>query len=123
MKRENKQLDVNTTYFSTSLKSNLFFFIIGELSEKLITAVVLKNISPSSQLERAIKKAVEDSGIEPENGLSHQDVFYREVTRIYRGLQKLVAICEETAHSDLNPTEFANLLCETNEIILVCFNC
>lgn len=87
----------------------------------MVAAVVLKNVPPNSHLERAIKKAVEDSEIEPENGLSHQDIFYREVTRIYRGLQKLVAICEEAAHSDLNPTEFANLLNETNDIILVSF--
>lgn len=81
--------------------------------------IALKNIPNNAQLAKAIKRAVEDCGIEPENGLSHQDIFYKEVTKVYRGVQKLVCICEEAAHSDLNPTEFAGLLRETNEIILV----
>lgn len=97
----------------------LFVFFIGELSEKLVAALTLKNLPQNTHLESAIKRTVEDAVAEQEYRLSHQDLFYREVTKIHRALKELTAGCEVVAHSDLNPKDIAKTISDTNEILLV----
>lgn len=86
-----------------------------------MAALALKNLSNSSLLEKAIEKAVMGDEYEtvPENGLTHQDVFFREVSRVHRGLQELVNYCEDISHSDLDPVKVVDVINETNTIISV----
>lgn len=70
-------------------------------------------------MENAIEKAISDYNTSTGNSLTNQDVFYREVSKIHRGLQELVNCCEDSAHSDLSPTQIAQVVHDTNEIILV----
>lgn len=93
--------------------------ILGEMSEKICAAIVLKSLPNSLILENAIEKSIKSYETEPGNGLTNQDVFYREVSKIHKGLQELVNCCEDTAHSDLNITEVAQIVHDTNEIVLV----
>lgn len=96
-------------------------YILGELSEKLVAALALKNIAANPLLENAIGRATEAEIAEMEYRLSHQDVFYREVTRVHRVMKELAACCEEAAHSDLNPKEVAGTIVDANDVMLVIF--
>ncbi|CAH1978388.1 unnamed protein product [Acanthoscelides obtectus] len=96
--------------------------IIGELAEKITAAIVLKSLPNSLILENAVEKAIKYFDSEPKNGLTNQDVFYREVGKMHRGIQELANCCEETAHSDLSPGQVAQVVHDTNEIILTVMN-
>lgn len=89
------------------------------MSEKICAAIVLKSLPNSLILENAIEKAIKSYETEPGNGLTHQDVFYREVSKIHVGIQEVVNCCEDTAHSDLTFAQVAQIVHDTNEIVLV----
>lgn len=89
------------------------------MSEKICAAIILKSLPNSLILENAIEKTIDSYETEPGNGLTNQDVFYREVSKVHKGIQELVNCCEDTAHSDLNPLQVAQIVCDTNEIVLV----
>lgn len=91
------------------------------MSEKNCAAIVLKSLPNSLILENAIEKAIKSYQTEPGNGLTNQDIFYREVSKIQTGIQELINCCEDTAHSDLNITQVAQIVHDTNEIVLVSF--
>ncbi|KAJ8938499.1 hypothetical protein NQ318_005163 [Aromia moschata] len=96
--------------------------VLGELSEKITAAIVLKSLPNSLLLENAIEKAIEGSDTRPGNGLTNQDIFYREVSKVHRGIQELVNCCEDAAHSDLSPGQVAQVVHDTNEIVLTALN-
>ncbi|VEN43093.1 unnamed protein product [Callosobruchus maculatus] len=96
--------------------------VVAELAEKITAAIVLKSLPNSLILENAIEKAISYFSSEPKNGLTNQDVFYREVEKVYRGIQELANCCEETAHSDLGPGQIAQVVHDTNEIMLTVMN-
>lgn len=85
--------------------------------------MTLKNLPVNQILEKAIKKAVDATVAAYDYRLSHQDVFYREVTKIHRAIKELASGCEEAAHSDLNPKDVATLISDTNDVILVIHTC
>lgn len=70
-------------------------------------------------MENAIEKAITHFNTSPGNSLTNQDVFYREVSKVHRVIQELVNCCEESAHSDLSPIQVAQVVHDTNEIVLV----
>ncbi|KAJ8941363.1 hypothetical protein NQ314_010426 [Rhamnusium bicolor] len=90
--------------------------------KKITAAIVLKSLPNSLILENAIEKAIEHFESEPGNGLTNQDIFYREVSKVHRGIQELVTCCEDSAHSDLNPAQVAQIVHDTNEIVLTVLN-
>lgn len=92
--------------------------VLGELAEKLVAAITLKNIPNSEILQKAIQKAVEDSPFDTEYGLTAQDIFYSHITSVHRALQEIVKLCEDAAHSDMNPIEVANYVKKSNVILL-----
>ncbi|XP_018569025.1 nuclear pore complex protein Nup133 [Anoplophora glabripennis] len=96
--------------------------ILGELSEKITAAIVLKSLPNSLIMENAIEKAIQHFDITPGNGLTNQDIFYREVSKVHKGIQELVNCCEDSAHSDLSPTQVAQVVHDTNEIVLTVLN-
>lgn len=96
----------------------LIFKFIGDLTEKVVAAITLKDISSDEILERCIEKAI-DTRSDFENELTNQDVFFREITRISRGLQQINAYSEEVANSALNLTEIAETIRKCNELLLV----
>lgn len=93
-------------------------YILGEFAEKIVAAINLKNVANSEILEKAIEKSTDKK---PENGLTYQDLFFREISQVHKGIQELVNNCEEVSHSNKNPTQIAEILHETNDIILVSF--
>ncbi|XP_023018139.1 nuclear pore complex protein Nup133 [Leptinotarsa decemlineata] len=95
---------------------------LGELSEKITAAVVMKSLPNSLIMEEALEKSIAYFQTEPGNGLTNQDVFYREVSKVQRGIQELVNCCEDSAHSDLNPAQIAQVVNDTNEIVLTVLN-
>lgn len=66
-----------------------------------------------------MKKAVDATVAGLDYRLSHQDVFYREVTQIHRAITELTVGCEEAAHSDKDPKEVAKHIVDANDVILV----
>ncbi|KAJ8925587.1 hypothetical protein NQ315_009427 [Exocentrus adspersus] len=96
--------------------------ILGELSEKITASVILKSLPNSLIMENAIEKAIQYFDASPGNSLTNQDIFYREVSKVHKGIQELVNCCEESAHSDLNPTQVAQVVHDTNEIVLTVLN-
>ncbi|CAH1116722.1 unnamed protein product [Phaedon cochleariae] len=97
-------------------------YTLGEFSEKITAAIVMKSLPNSLLIENALEKAIEHFETEPGNGLTNQDVFYREVTKVQRGIQEIVNCCEDSAHSDLSPAQVAQIVHDTNEIVLTVLN-
>ncbi|KAG5890186.1 hypothetical protein JTB14_010650 [Gonioctena quinquepunctata] len=95
---------------------------LGELLEKITAAVVMKSLPNSLIMEEALEKAIVHYKTETGNGLTNQDVFYREVSKVQRGIQELVNYCEDSAHSDLSPPQVAQIVHDTNEIVLTVLN-
>ncbi|KRT80936.1 hypothetical protein AMK59_5243, partial [Oryctes borbonicus] len=91
--------------------------VLGDLTEKVIAAITLKNISNNDILEKCIERAIGDNG-DLQNGLTHQDLFFREVTKITRGLQHINMYSEEVANSARNPIEIAETIRRCNELLL-----
>lgn len=87
--------------------------------EKNTAAIILKSLPNNLLLENAIEKAIVNFESEPANGLTNQDVFYREVSKVHTAIQELANCCEDAAHSDLSPAQVAQNVHDTNEIILV----
>ncbi|XP_049818107.1 nuclear pore complex protein Nup133 isoform X2 [Aethina tumida] len=96
--------------------------ILAELSEKIIAAIILKSLPVSLILENAIENAIKDSDIERDNGLTNQDIFYREVSKVEKCIQELANLSEDVAHSNLNPEEIVQHIYDSNEIILTVLN-
>ncbi|XP_044263471.1 nuclear pore complex protein Nup133 [Tribolium madens] len=96
-------------------------YIIGELSEKIVAAISLKTAANSHVLEKAIEKATTESETRPENGLTYQDVFFREISQVHKGVQEMVNYCEDMSHSNMNPTQIVDMIHEANDIILGAF--
>ncbi|EFA05993.1 Nuclear pore complex protein Nup133-like Protein [Tribolium castaneum] len=93
-------------------------YIMGEISEKIIAAISLKTVAYNQVLEKAIEKATAESETKPENGLTYQDVFFREVSQVHRGIQEMVNYCEDKSHSNMDPAQIVDMIHDTNEIIL-----
>ncbi|GJQ78399.1 putative nuclear pore complex protein [Trypoxylus dichotomus] len=92
-------------------------YVLGDLAEKVIAAITLKNISNDDILEKCIGKTIGDSD-DLENGLTHQDLFFREVTKIARGLQQINIYSEEVANSAQSPSAIAETIRRCNELLL-----
>ncbi|XP_072378626.1 nuclear pore complex protein Nup133 [Diabrotica undecimpunctata] len=96
--------------------------VLGEYVEKISAAIILKSLPNNLLLENAIEKALDNYETEPCNSLTNQDVFYREVSKVYTVIQELANCCEDAAHSDLSPAQIAQNVHDTNEIILTVIN-
>ncbi|XP_057660912.1 nuclear pore complex protein Nup133 [Diorhabda carinulata] len=96
--------------------------ILGECLEKISAAIICKSLPNNILLENAIEKAIINFESEPGNGLTNQDIFYREVSKVHTVIQELSNCCEDSAHSDLSPIEIAQNVHDTNEIILTVIN-
>lgn len=92
---------------------------LGENSEKIVAAISLKSINTTDIIENAIDRVVRDYSIPFESNLTNQDLFYKNISTIYKALQEMVSICSETVHSDLGLAETAELIRNTNEVLLV----
>lgn len=101
--------------------NTVIYKISGEFSEKLVAAITLKNLPANETLISGIKASVKDIEFQLVNGLAHQDLFFKEVTKTYKLFQELSDLCEDAAHSDLDPANVAQQISDTNEIFLVCF--
>lgn len=97
-------------------------YALGEFLEKNTAAIILKSLPNNLLLENAIEKAIVNFESEPANGLTNQDVFYREVSKVHTAIQELANCCEDAAHSDLSPAQVAQNVHDTNEIILTVLN-
>lgn len=73
--------------------------------------------SHSSLSDQCVKHVVGKEKLT--HGLSHQDLFYREVSRIVEGLQFFGHWSENLAHSSRRPQEVAVALSEANTVFLV----
>ncbi|XP_017772484.1 PREDICTED: nuclear pore complex protein Nup133 [Nicrophorus vespilloides] len=93
-------------------------YVLGEHSEKIVAAVAMKTIPYEGILKKAIENVARTIPINSDSGLTSQDVFYRQVTNIYKVAQEVTNICDEAAHSDMNPIEVAKLLNEANSVLL-----
>ena len=112
-----KQLGASTIR-STTMAT---VYVLGELAEKIVAAITFKNMANNNILEKAIEKAVAESDTRPENGLTFQDVFFREITQVHKGVQELVNYCEDISHSNMTPAQIVEVIHDTNEIVLVSF--
>lgn len=84
----------------------------------MVAAIALKNIPSEDILEKCIERAVGDE-VDPDGGLTHQDLYFRQVSKINRGLQQINIYSEEIANSAQNPVEIAETIRKCNEILLV----
>lgn len=91
--------------------------VLGEHAEKLVAAIALKThqANHSAVIEEAMKCVV---GERPSGGLTYQDLFFREVTRVHQIIQVLSKKSEDLVHSDRRPQEVASMIAETNTVIL-----
>ncbi|XP_069672597.1 nuclear pore complex protein Nup133 isoform X3 [Periplaneta americana] len=95
-------------------------FVLGEHAEKLIAAIALRTLQAnhSNVIETAMKYVLEERDEKPSAGLTHQDLFYREITKVHQIIKVLAKRSEEVVHSDRRPQEVANMIAETNIVIL-----
>lgn len=84
----------------------------------MVAAITLKDISNDDILEKCIENAIGDN-IDYENGLTAQDLFFREVTKINRGLQQIHVYSEKIANSAQSPAEIAEIIRRCNDLLLV----
>lgn len=116
--------------------------VLCEHAEKIVAAISLKNLhgryvllnsikalnlaplnfflnffSFGTLIEQCIKYVVGDE--KPQHGLTLQDLFYREVSKITEGLQALTQWSENVCHSDRRPQEIALALRDANSVIVV----
>ncbi|CAH0552008.1 unnamed protein product [Brassicogethes aeneus] len=96
--------------------------VIGELSEKITAAIVLKMLPNSLILDSAVEKAIQGYDFQPGNGLTNQDIFFREVSKVHRCIKELTANSEDVAHSDMSPQQVVQHINDTNDIILSTLN-
>ncbi|KAK6635816.1 hypothetical protein RUM44_001070 [Polyplax serrata] len=92
--------------------------VLAECGEKIVAAIALKKLqsSHSSLSDQCVKHVVGKEKLT--HGLSHQDLFYREVSRIVEGLQFFGHWSENLAHSSRRPQEVAVALSEANTVFL-----
>nr|CAD7433875.1 unnamed protein product [Timema monikensis] len=95
-------------------------YVLGEYAEKIRAAIVLYSLQQEhAMIETAIKRVLaEQKEKQPHLGLSHQDLFYRQVTEVHRVLQVLAKCCNDLIHSDRRPQEVTDMVSETNSVIL-----
>lgn len=72
-----------------------------------------------TDIQDALDYVVRELYEEPKPGLSNQDIFYREVTKIHRGLWALVEKCVQASTTNTDPVQLIALISETNNILLV----
>nr|XP_022913982.1 nuclear pore complex protein Nup133 [Onthophagus taurus] len=115
-----REMDIwNRLSYVVERESNICTtYVLGEYLEKVITAFILKSYPTNEILEKAVERAVRNIEIDAENGLTAQDIFYKDVTKVYKGLQEIVFYCEDIVNSVMNPTEIGNIIVKSNEIIL-----
>jgi nuclear pore complex protein Nup133 len=118
-----KESGLWTRLAASTIRTNTMatVYVLAELAEKSVAAIALKNASNSRTLERAIERAVADSETQPENGLTYQDIFFREVSQIHRGIQEMVNYSEDASHSNMSPSQIIEIISETDDIILGVF--
>lgn len=94
--------------------------VLADHSELLVAAMQLKNLSTTNSLllQDAIDYAVTELYDQPKPGLTKQDVFYREVTKIYRGFWALVEKCVQVSSTCDDPSQIITIISETNNILL-----
>ncbi|XP_050314136.1 nuclear pore complex protein Nup133 [Anthonomus grandis grandis] len=92
--------------------------ILAELAEKIAAAIILKGLPVSYVLDSAMERAVTNYSTQPSDGLSKQDIFFREISRIHEGFLWLAKICEECSHSTLGPDSVAIQIHEGNKVTL-----
>lgn len=98
-------------------------YIFGEFSEKLIAAKSLKSITDNVDIiDKAIDNLVNDDRDEFDGTLTNQDIFYKNIPKIYTVIQEMISICNKSIHSDLSVQETVVLIKNTNEVILVISN-
>nr|CAD7405905.1 unnamed protein product [Timema poppensis] len=95
-------------------------YVLGEYAEKIRAAIVLYSLQQEhAMIETAIKRVLAEQKEKlPRLGLSHQDLFYRQVTEVQRVLQMLAKCCNDLIHSDRRPQEVTDTVSETNSVIL-----
>lgn len=79
----------------------------------------MKNLPKKDLLEKAIDAVVMNSKTKPTNGLTNQDIFFREISQVHKGIHELVNICEDVAHSNATQTFIIETISEANEILSV----
>lgn len=82
---------------------------------------LFRHITYKFILKDAIDYAVTELYEEPKSGLTKQDVFYREVTKIYRGFWALVEKCVQFSNTCNDPSQIITVISETNNILLGVF--
>ncbi|XP_076262413.1 nuclear pore complex protein Nup133 isoform X2 [Rhynchophorus ferrugineus] len=97
-------------------------YFLSELAEKITASIVLKKLPVSVLFEDALEKTVRKFASETGSGLSRQDIFFREVSRVHEGILWLSKICDDVAHSAMGPIEVAAAVHEANSIMLAVFS-
>ncbi|PSN35523.1 hypothetical protein C0J52_23803 [Blattella germanica] len=95
-------------------------YVLGEHAEKLVAAIAVKTLQSnhSSVIETGMKYVVSERDEKPSSGLTYQDFFYREVTKVHQLIQVLSRRAEDLVLSDRRPQEVANMIAESNIVIL-----
>ncbi|KAI8482592.1 hypothetical protein Bbelb_396590 [Branchiostoma belcheri] len=94
--------------------------LLCEHAEKLQAAITLRNQYSQypSLVDAAIKRVLQQRGqAVPPSGLTPQDVFYREVSRIQDILEALVEYEEEAMAGDMSARDMVNLMANINSIM------
>ncbi|KAJ9592509.1 hypothetical protein L9F63_015826, partial [Diploptera punctata] len=95
-------------------------YVLGEHAEKLVAAITLKSLRTNQNgvIEAGIKYVIAERDEKPSGGLTNQDLFYREVTKVHQLIQVLTKRMEDCVHSDRRPQEIATMIEEANTVIL-----
>ncbi|XP_078592881.1 nuclear pore complex protein Nup133-like [Branchiostoma floridae x Branchiostoma japonicum] len=94
--------------------------LLCEHAEKLQAAITLRNQHSQypSLVDAAIKRVLQQRGqAVPPSGLTPQDVFYREVSRIQDILEALVEYEEDAMAGDMSTRDMVNLMANVNTIM------
>lgn len=100
-------------------KSTATVWILGEYSEKIVAAMSLKSLPTNEVIDNAIENVVKVYEGQFDDNLTSQDIFYKDIPKIYTVFQEMVSICNTAVHSDLSVQEAAILIKNTNDVILV----
>ncbi|XP_063220927.1 nuclear pore complex protein Nup133 isoform X2 [Bacillus rossius redtenbacheri] len=92
-------------------------YILREHAEKVEAAVALRTLQSSHKIiATGITYMMEEKGARLYNGLSYQDLFYKEVLEVHKLLQVLVKYCQDLATDKLQ--EMATRVSEVNTVVL-----
>ncbi|KAL0269100.1 UNVERIFIED_CONTAM: hypothetical protein PYX00_006935 [Menopon gallinae] len=92
--------------------------VLSEYSEKIVAAITLKNLHSryGNLIEQCIKSVVGSE--KAEHGLTCQDLFYREVSRVHECLRALTQWSDDIVHSEKRPQEIAYGISDANSVLL-----